>query len=116
MSFNTLSNPLSSNNESDFFKRKFAAFNSLERQLKDWQAINFKQLKIRTSKPAKLNKDISNGEEVSLQKYEKIRYECVHYGIPSPYKWIFIHKYLFFPNLFFRETWNKYQKFSFADA
>ena len=58
----TLSNPVSSNNESDFFKKKFAYFNSLERQLKDWQAINFVQLKIRTAKPAKLNK-----EEVSLE-------------------------------------------------
>ena len=49
------------------------------------------QLKIRT---AKLNKEeVShkvlhwlNGEEVSLQKYEIIRYECVHYGKTRPYK------------------------------
>ena len=40
------------------------------------------QLKMRTSKPAKLNIDMSNGEEVSLQKYEIIRYEWVHYGKP----------------------------------
>ena len=58
----------------------------MERQLKDWQAINFVQLKIRTSKPAKLNKVISNGDEISLQKYEIIRYKCVHYGKPRPYK------------------------------
>ena len=51
------------------------AGSDLNRLLKDWQAINFVQLKIRTSKPAKLNIDMSNGEEVSLQKYEIIRYE-----------------------------------------
>jgi hypothetical protein len=78
MSLSTLkSNPLNSNNESDFFKWKFADFNSLERQLKDWEAIKFVQLKICTSK---LNKDISNREEVSLKKYEIIRYESVHYS------------------------------------
>jgi hypothetical protein len=68
MSLSTLSN--ASNNESDFFKRKFADFKTLERQLKDWQTTNFVQLKIRTSIPAKLNEDFSNGEEVALQKYE----------------------------------------------
>ena len=41
MSLSILSNPLSSNNEYDFFKRKFAIFNSLERQLKDYYYIDY---------------------------------------------------------------------------
>ena len=86
MSLSTLSN--ASNNESDFFKRKFADFKTLERQLKDWQTINFVQLKICSSKPAKLNEEFSNGEEVALQKYELIRYECVHYGKPRAHKYV----------------------------
>ncbi len=55
MSLSTLSNRLNSNNEFDFFKTKFVDFNYLNRQLKDWKAINFVQLKIRTSKLTKLN-------------------------------------------------------------
>jgi hypothetical protein len=42
------------------------------------------KLKIRTSKPGKLNKDISN--EVSIQKYELIQYKCVDYGKPRSHK------------------------------
>ena len=56
--------------------------------LKDWQTINFVQLKIRLSIPVKLNGDFSNGEEVALQKYELIRYECVHYGKPRAHKYV----------------------------
>ena len=55
--------------------------------LNDWQTINFVQLKISSSIPAKLNEDFSNGE-VALQKYELIRYECVHYGKPRTHKYL----------------------------
>ena len=55
--------------------------------MNDWQTIHFVQLKIRSSIPAKLNEDFSNGE-VALQKYELIRYECVHYGKPRTHKYL----------------------------
>ena len=55
--------------------------------LNDWQTINFVQLKISSSIPAKLNEDFSNGE-VALQKYELIRYECVHCGKPRTHKYL----------------------------
>ena len=65
MNLSTLSN--ASNNESDLFKRKFADFKTLERQLKDWQTINVVQLKIRSSIPAKLNEEFSNGKKLPFK-------------------------------------------------
>ncbi len=50
--------------------------------MNDWQTINFVQLKKRSSIPAKLNEDFSNGQ-VALQKYE-----CVHYGKPRTHKYL----------------------------
>ena len=57
MSQSTLSNDLEAN-YIDFFKKKFADFDTLDRQLKTWQALNYVQLKQRTSKPAKLNEEL----------------------------------------------------------
>ena len=86
MSQSTLSNDLEAN-DIDFFKKKFADFETLDRQLKTWQTLNYVQLKQRTSKPAKLNEEFSNAEQVKSQKYESIRYECIHYGMPRPHKY-----------------------------
>ena len=61
MSQSTLSNDLEAN-DIDFFKKKFADFDTLDRHLKTWQALNYVQLKQRTSKPAKLNEVFSNAE------------------------------------------------------
>ena len=66
MSQSTLSNDLEAN-DIDFFKKKFADFDTLDRQLKTWQALNYVQLKQRTSKPAKLNEEFFNAEQVKSQ-------------------------------------------------
>jgi len=85
MSQSTLSNDLEAN-DIDFFKKKFADLDTLDRQLKTWQALNYVQLKQRTSNPAKFNEEFSNADQVKSQKYESIRYECIHYDMPRPHK------------------------------
>ena len=86
MSQSTLSNDLEAN-DIDFFKKKFADLDTIDRQLKTWQALNYVQLKQRTSNPAIFNESFSNADQVKSQKYESIRYECIHYGMPRPHKY-----------------------------